>query len=234
MRGCFMKKVVFFSLILFCFGISNTYAEEPADTLKLYINKTIELFKSYDSNNTSKEYKMEFEDKVLNFAEEIFAFEIMSRMVLGRYWRQLTAHQRDEFQCLFIELIAQNYFDKVLQHVEEIKKYPAKNIEIIGQTLFSARKAEVRTRIKYQDKYIPVNYRFLFINNKWKIYDVYIEGVSLIKNYRSQFKDLFMKKAASKVIEELKAKLKDSWCKRKHNSANRLMFRWLCGKCIAG
>ncbi len=109
-----------------------------------------------------------------------------------------------------------------------LKKYPKNNIEILDQIIFSSRKAEVRTRIKYNDKYIPINYRFVLIGKQWKIYDVYVEGVSLIKNYRSQFKDMLLKKSPKEVINELRLKLKDTKC-GKGGEIGILKFRVMCG-----
>lgn len=110
-----------------------------------------------------------------------------------------------------------------------LKKISKKNnIEILDQIIFSSRKAEVRTRIKYNDKYIPINYRFVLIGKQWKIYDVYVEGVSLIKNYRSQFKDMLLKKSPKEVINELRLKLKDTKC-GKGGEIGILKFRVMCG-----
>ncbi|GAB6162079.1 ABC transporter substrate-binding protein [Desulfothermus naphthae] len=213
-----MQRIGIFIFIFFFLFSSASFANEPSDTLKKYIDKTLEVFKTYDNPTNSTEYKLEFENKLIDLAKDIFAFDIMSRMVLGRHYRELSKAQQKEFECLFIELLAQNYFDKILTHVEDIKKFPKDNIKIIDQTIFSSRKAEVRTEIKYQDKYIPVNYRFVFLGKKWKIYDVYVEGVSLIKNYRSQFKDMLLKKSPKEVIDELRVKLKDIKCKKKFNT----------------
>ncbi|WP_461834324.1 MlaC/ttg2D family ABC transporter substrate-binding protein [Desulfothermus sp.] len=212
-----MQRIIIIFIFFFVFP-SVSFAKEPSDTLKKYIDKTIEVFKTYDNPTNSTEYKLEFENKLIDLAKDIFAFDIMSRMVLGRHYRKLSKAQQRQFECLFIELLAQNYFDKILSHVEDIKKYPKNNIEIVDQIIFSSRKAEVKTKVKYQDKYIPVNYRFVFFKKKWKIYDVYVEGVSLIKNYRSQFKDMLLKKSPKEVIDELRAKLKDTKCSEKINT----------------
>ncbi len=230
-----MRRRIIFLVFIFFLGLIpiTRAAQQPIDSLRVYIDKTFDLFKTYDSNNTSVEYKTKFEEKTLKLAQDIFAFDIMARMVLGRYWRELNKCEQKEFQCLFIELVAQNYFDKILQHVEDIKKFPKKNIKILGQRMYTSRKAEVMTKIKYNDKYIPINYRFVFIENKWKIYDVYVEGISLIRNYRSQFQDLLLKKSPSDVILELRKKLKDTWCK-KQNSAKGFIFKWLCAQCKEG
>ncbi len=204
-----MKRLVmgFMGCILLFSSLSYAI-QQPVDAFNRYLDKTFELFRTYNNPDNSTEYRMEFEHKLVDLAKDIFAFDVMSRMVIGRYWREFSKSEQEEFKGLFIELLAQNYFDKILQHVHDIKSYPRENIKVLKQILFSKRKAELRTEIKYKDKYVPVNYRFVFIGNRWKIYDVYVEGVSLIKNYRSQFRDLLLKKSPKEVIEELKIKLK--------------------------
>ncbi len=208
-----MRKAVIGILVIFLFmGNARAYAKEPSDTLRAFIDRTISVFQQFDTNNTSIQYKRKFECRLLHLAQDIFALNIMCRMVLARNWRSLTPREREEFQCLFVKMVEENYFDKIMEHVKDIQHYSKKNIQITEQILFSSRKAEVRTRIKYKDKYIPVNYRFVRLRKGWKIYDVYVEGVSLIQNYRSQFADLFLKKSFSQILDDMRAKVRDFKC----------------------
>lgn len=211
--GLKMKyKVLIFSIFIILFVLTNSYAEGPQEELKLYIDKTIEVFKQYDTEKNSSEYNREFKCKLIDLADEIFAFNVMSRMVLGYNWNKLSKQEQDEFVCLFIGLLSQDYFDKILEHVNDVKEYNKENIEILQEKFFTSTKAEINTRIKYQDKFIPIDYRFLYYQNKWQIYDVIIEGVSLIKNYRSQFKDMFLKQSVKDILKNLREKVQDSSC----------------------
>ncbi len=228
-----MKRIVVSLVTVFLLmGATTSYAKEPTDTLKVFIDKTISLFQGFDTNNNSTEYKRRFECQLLDLAQDIFALNIMTRMVLARHWRSLTPKQREEFQCLFVKMVEENYFDKIMEHVKDIQKYSKKNIQITDQILFSSRKAEVRTRIKYNDKYIPVNYRFVKLRKGWKIYDVYVEGVSLIQNYRSQFADLFLKKSFSQILEDMRSKVRNFKCDKDKDGDCVLkgMFRYMCLK----
>ncbi len=228
------KAILSISLILLLVLAKGACAAEgPTDALRGFIDKTISLFQGYDTNNTSTEYKRTFECRLLKLAQDIFALNIMTRMVLARHWRELSPRQRQEFQCLFVKMVEENYFDKIMEHVKEIQQYSKKNIQIGETILFSSRKAEVRTKIKYKDKYIPVNYRFVRLREGWKIYDIYVEGVSLIQNYRSQFADLFLKKSFSQILEDMKAKVKDFKCGDRDGDRDCALvkiFRYMCLK----
>ncbi len=213
-----MKKMIF-TLVVFinlCV-ITSSYSMGPKEHLRLYIDKAISVFNEYDIEKNSTEYNRAFECRLVNLADEIFAFNIMSRMVLGYNWNKFSKKQQHEFVCLFVGLLADHYFDKILEHINDVKNYNKENIEILEEKFFTPTKAEVDTKIKYQDKVTPVNYRFLYYQNKWQIYDVIIEGVSLIKNYRSQFKELFMKQTPEEILKDLREKVKDISCLKNCN-----------------
>ncbi len=119
-------RTIILVIVLSLVSTFTCFAKEPSDTLSKYIDKTIQVFKTYDNSNNSTEYKLQFEEKLVDLAKEIFSFHIMARMVLGRNYREFSNEQQKEFECLFIDLLTQNYFDKILAHVEDIKKISKK------------------------------------------------------------------------------------------------------------
>lgn len=138
----------------------------------------------------------QLEGMILN----IFSMEQFSMRTVGKKWRTFTPTQQTQFKDAFVQLLKATYF----KHVSE---YEGQNIEIIGaRTNKAGSKVEVRTSVKFHNEDVPVNYRMLRENGKWMVYDVLVEGVSLVKNYRTQFKELLRKGTPAQLIAKLREK----------------------------
>jgi phospholipid transport system substrate-binding protein len=176
-----------------------------------YIQKVVRTFQKYSDIDLRKniEQQQAFKEELSSLADNVFAYRIMVRMSLGRYWGDFTETQQDKMVDLFVRVIEDNYFGKLVESMDQVKSYSEDMIRITGETVFSSRKAEVRSVIRYQDKEIPVNYRMLSRSEQgWQVYDILVENVSLISNYRSQFQDLLNRKSPQEVIETLQQKVK--------------------------
>lgn len=212
-----VKKVIFFGLcwMMFFGGPVSSWGGQPEQEVAKYIDMILDTFQNYDENCTCEQFPQgnatvarEFlRQRLRSLAQEVFSFRIMSMMALGRSWKQLTARQQQEFTDVFELLLERSYFDKVMKYVKEVKEYSRKNITIVGEKIFSRRKAEVRTKIKYKDKFIPVNYRLVKLGSVWRVYDINVEGVSLIGNYRSQFREMLLHHSPAQLLEKLKHKV---------------------------
>jgi phospholipid transport system substrate-binding protein len=135
---------------------------------------------------------------------------------------------------LFQKLLQQNYFGKIEKYIQEIKKQTADSVVIKDEIVFSERKAEVKTIINYQDKAVPVSYRLVSYPEKgWKVYDVYVEGVSLIQNYRSQFKDLMLRNSPGEMLQILRDKISPGGEQQSRRFAPRSDGR-LCARAFQG
>lgn len=197
---------IIFVLFLSLPGICQ--AAEPKMTVEKYIDQVYELLKSKKAKESSLE-KSELRQKLSQIALEAFDFRLMSRMILATHWKALNEQQHKEFVDLFIKLLGKNYFAKLEEYMSEIKDLDRQNISITDEILFSSHKAEVKSRIKYSDKDIPVNYRLVLSSSGWKVYDVSVEGVSLVRNYRDQFRDFMMKNSPEELIECLRKKIQE-------------------------
>lgn len=144
----------------------------------------------------AKEAKAE---KIKGIAEKMFDYNELSRRTLGRNWDKLNPKQQEEFTTLFSALLSSVYLDKILQYSDEKVVFEKSNP-------LSEEKVEVQSNIITSTKTIPVFYRTILKDNQWRVYDVIIEGISLVKNYRSQFKDILAKKSPEKLLEILRSK----------------------------
>ncbi|MCF8029392.1 MAG: ABC transporter substrate-binding protein [Desulfohalobiaceae bacterium] len=184
--------------------------ESPQEAVDSYVQKVLQTFRQYEGTELdTPEKRKEFKEKLSCIAGEVFDYRIMARMSLGQYWRDFSGEQQQEFVQLFRRLIETNYFNKLLENMKEVKAYSRDTIVLTDQIVFSSSKAEVRSYIRLQEKKIPVNYRLLSRSGeKWGVYDVRVEGVSLIQNYRSQFRDILNQKSPQELLEVLRRKVR--------------------------
>jgi len=143
--------------------------------------------------------------KIYGLIEELvlphFDFERMSRLVLGKYWRRANAAQRTRFTEEFRNLLVRTYGTALLQYTDEKIRY----LPLRAET--NATDVSVDTEIlQPQGLPIPVQYSLALTDGEWKVYDVVIEGVSLVINYRGSFGDLVRDKGLDGLIERLAEK----------------------------
>ncbi len=127
-----------------------------------------------------------------------FDFETMSRWVLGKYWRQADAAQREQFVKEFRTLLVNTYSSALLEYSnEEFRILPSPDNP-------GAEEATVRSEIVPRSgPSVPINYSMHVKNNAWKVYDVSIEGVSLVTNYRGTFASQIRKEGIGAMIQKL-------------------------------
>jgi len=131
-----------------------------------------------------------------------FGFEEMSQRALGPHWQKRTPAEKKEFTTLFGELLERSYINKIESYTGEQKVlYTKETIDKDGY-------ASVRTEIVIKrDANVEVEYRLLRRDGNWQIYDVVIEGVSLVNNYRTQFNNIVSQESYDALIKKLKLKL---------------------------
>ena len=136
---------------------------------------------------------------VRQIAEEIFDLGEMTRRTLGRHWQGRTAAERAEFVRLFSDLLERAYFTR-------LATYDGEKIQVLGDSI-DGEQATVRTRIvTQQGTDIPVDYRMLPRGDRWVVYDISIEGVSLVANYRAQFNKIIQTSSYQTLVDKLRSK----------------------------
>ena len=129
-----------------------------------------------------------------------FDFELMSRFVLGQHWRQADSVQREAFTAAFRDLLVRTY-------ISAIDEYSGEDVQIPAQRIpDDADRVSVQTEIVRPDgPSIPVAYALFLRNEQWKVFDVTVEGVSLVQNYRAQFSDIVRADGLDELIERVSA-----------------------------
>lgn len=129
---------------------------------------------------------------------ERFDYEEMSRRSLGTSWANLSEKERQEFVSLFQTLLVNTYADK-------IESYTGDGVQYINERT-EKEYAEVRTKVLTGKTEIPLDYRLLHKGSAWRVYDVVVDGVSLVNNYRGQFSKILRNGSYADLVDQLRKK----------------------------
>jgi len=198
MRETYFSKVI--ALFLFL-GIGLPlygWAGEPTEKIKQTTDKILKIVTDPALKNPSRD--QERRKLIRSAVDERFDWEEMTRRSLARYWDQRTDQEKKEFVRLFGELLERTYMNKV-------EGYSGEKVQYEGETLeseYAVVKVKIVTR-KNVD--IPVEYRLHKKGNDWFVYDISIEGVSLVSNYRTQFNSIITQSSYENLVKKLKEKV---------------------------
>jgi phospholipid transport system substrate-binding protein len=148
------------------------------------------------------ERKGDRKQKVLDVVNEMFDFREMARSSLGQTWNSLTPEDQDKFVDLFKQLVEQRYIGKIDSFDNQKVVYQ--------RQLVRGDKAMVYTDIVDKDLEVPINYKLREIDGKWLIYDMQIENVSLIVNYRRDFESIIRKEQFAGLVDKITQQIEKS------------------------
>ena len=175
----------------------RAWAGEPAEQLSARIDQVLRILE--DPALKPAERAEERRAAIRRVAHDIFDFEELARRSLGRHWQARTPEERDEFVRLLGHLLERAYLGK-------LELYNGERIVLLGDSV-DGDLATVRTRVvTRQGTEIPVDYRMLRRGDGWRAYDVTIEGVSLVANYRSQFDKIIRRASFQQLVKQVREK----------------------------
>ncbi len=186
--------------ICWCFlgGIASSPAAEPTEQIRQSTEKILSILADPDLEGPEMDEVRE--KRILEVVDERFDWEEMGRRTLGRNWSELNETQRSEFISLFRKLLQRTYMDKVEGYSGEEVLYTGERVEDPYAV------AEVKI-VTEEGTEIPVLYRMKRQGPEWYVYDISIQGVSLVMNYRSQFNGILVRGSYEKLADMLKKKV---------------------------
>ena len=199
-----MKGTICLSIILMTALSAVAEIGQPVDTLKVRIQQVIEILDDPQYDDPAR--RDDQREKIRSVTKPMFDFDLIAKRATGRYhWENsFTPLQRQEFTDLFARFLGNTYLTRISGDEKGM------TVEYLDQDIDQARKrAKVKTRVPSSDGNIDVDYSMRITDGQWKIYDVYVVGVSLVQNYQTQFRDLFEKESAKQVIDRLKQKIEE-------------------------
>jgi len=178
-------------------GGRTAQAGVPTDQIRTGTDRVLKLLQDPELKKPNR--VEERRKQIRAVANEIFNWQETGKRALARHWQGRTPEQRQEFSGLFADLIERSY-------VSKIEAYSGERILYSGETLDDDQ-ATVRTKlVTKSNTEIPIDYRLQKEGERWRAYDVLIEGVSLVGNYRSQFNRIIQQSGYEELVRKLKTK----------------------------
>ncbi len=176
---------------------SSAWAGVPTEKVRETADKIISIVSDPALKDPAKAAQRR--ERIRKAVDELCDWEEMSRRSLGRYWAQRSEQEKKEFVRLFGQLLERTYSDKV-------EGYSGEKVNYLGERV-DGDYAEVEVKVvTNKNTEIPVVYRMRAKDQKWLVYDIVIEGVSLVNNYRTQFSDILAKSSFEALLKRLKEK----------------------------
>jgi phospholipid transport system substrate-binding protein len=170
------------------------WADDPMSVVKTTVNQALDVLRDKNTPLAQRQ------DKLRQIVAATFDFTEMAKSALGYHWKDITPAQQQEFTTAFVAFIEDSYLSK-------INDYSGQQVNFLRASNEGAQYAQVNTDIiQPKGDAIHVNYRLLQENGTWRIYDVTVDAISIIANYRNQFNRVMNNKGYDTLIADLKSK----------------------------
>lgn len=174
------------------------FGATPKETVETGVNKVLKTLGDPAFKAKSKEQQIAAIGQEI---DAVFDFNELSRRTLGKSWKKMSADQQTEFVKLFKQLLQGIYADRLLAYSDQ-------KVIFDKEIMLKKGRAEVQSYLQTSDgNKIPLFYRLTDKSGSWKVYDLIIEGVSMVKNYRTQFRQIISKESPDKLLEILQKKV---------------------------
>ena len=198
MKGVIPVCLFFVFFSLFVFSPSKTIAGEPTEQIRQTVDTVIQILNNKELRKPGKQG--ERSSKIREAVERSFDFEEMAKRSLALHWKNRTPQEQKEFVSLFTDLLEDTYIKKIERYEDEKVVYTDEKTE--------GSYATVKTRVvTTKEIEIPVDYKIFKKGQKWEVYDIVIEGVSLVNNYRTQFNQIIRSGSYEDLVKKLKKKV---------------------------
>jgi phospholipid transport system substrate-binding protein len=198
MSGRRFARSVVVTLTLLAAGITSAASAGPAtDQIRPQIDRVVATLENPALKGNSK--TAERRQVLRDITDGVFDWTEMAKRALGRHWARRTPAEQHEFTALFRDLLERAY-------VAKIERYAGEPITYVGEVP-DGEVTTVRTRItSRQNQEVPIDYRMYRDGDRWRVYDVLIESVSLVNNYRTQFDSIIKTSSYEQLVKRLKAR----------------------------
>lgn len=165
------------------------------------VQQTVEAVREAVQQESGTLTPEQLDEKLREIIEPVFDFDEMSRRSLGANWKKGKPEQQQEFVKLFSDLLAKNYLKKIRENVAD------STLSLVGEKKDAqGKRALVRTVVKYDGEEAAIDYRLRNKGQTWRIYDVVVENIGLVSNYRSEFGGILAKEDFEGLLQKLREK----------------------------
>ena len=175
------------------FTSASLAASSPTDDVRTSVNAILVILQNGELDVQQKRADI---SKIIT---KRFDFRAMSQRTLATNWKKTSDEEKKQFTALFSQLIESSYVGKIEAYTNEKVEYPGEKVK--------GKKAVVETLILTSSADIPVNYKLYQKGDQWLVYDVIIEGISLISNYRSSYQEIMKDEGFDGLLNRMQAKI---------------------------
>ncbi len=194
--------LVAFSLLAILFTTNAAVAGQMTERIRQTVDSALAVLR--DPALQGKAHKKERRERIRAVVEDTIDFEEMTRRSLGVHWRKITPEQRREFVDLFSDLLENSYISKIEQQTDKDDKV----LYLDERQNRKGTRGLVKTKVvTSKGTEIPIFYRMMKKDERWVAYDIVIEGVSLVSNYRTQFGKIIRRSSYEDLVKSLRKKV---------------------------
>ena len=192
------RRVLGIFMVIFCFAFQGQlFAEESAtEQLKPILGELVTILSDESLQGDAR--KEERREKIMTNIKTVFDFREMSKRVLGKTWKTISEEDRTYFTELMTKLLENVYVGK-------LEGYSGQDIVFTNERK-KGNRAQVTTLVEHEGVELPIHYIMKYSAGKWMVYDINIEGVSLVRNYMEQFKSILRKEKFTGLVKVLEKK----------------------------
>jgi phospholipid transport system substrate-binding protein len=203
-------------IIIFLLTAGSVSAGEPMTALKKSLDLAMSILN--DPQYNTDDLKEIQKEKIWEIIRQIFDFTEIAKRALAANWKKFSPQERKLFTESFTELLGNSYLEKIQSGFQD------ETIAYLSEDQITDTKFMIKTKIISKNGEIPVNYNMRKKKSEWRIYDVKIEGVSLVKNYRTQFNKILFRESPTQLIETIQNKVQDQKNKKKEKASFRQFY----------
>jgi phospholipid transport system substrate-binding protein len=197
MRGVARGWTMFLLSAVWLSAIGLATAGEPTDLVRQITDQVLKILE--DPQFQAPNRHAERQERLHKIAEQVFDWQEMARRALAIHWRERTPQEQQEFVRLFRDLVEGTYINRLESAIQEKRE-----IQYVGEQVDGSR-ATVKTNVvTRRNQQVPIEYRLQKADGRWLIYDVLVEGISLVNNYRSQFNRIITSSSYNDLVQKMK------------------------------
>lgn len=191
-----MKKYILTLLLVLIMSTTSQALPEPQAQVESMVNSVLSVMQNTELTVADK--KAQISGRVQQFLD----IDSMSRRTLGTYWDSASIEQRHYFSDLFIQILEGTYLNRIEDYSDGAVQYLKQRVK--------DDKAIIDTVIVSKELEIPVQYKMIYVNGSWQVFDLIIEGVSLVRNYRSSYGEIIRRDGFAGLFALMEEKVGES------------------------
>lgn len=202
MRGVARGWTMFLLSAVWLSAVGLSTAGEPTDVVRQITDQVLKILE--DPQFQAPNRHAERQERLHKIAEQVFDWQEMARRALAVHWRERTPQEQQEFVRLFRDLVEGTYINRLESSIQEKRE-----IQYVGEQVDGSRAVVKTNVVTRRNQQVPIEYRLQKADGRWLIYDVLVEGISLVNNYRSQFNRIITSSSYNDLVQKMKTRQGD-------------------------